>query len=340
MALIFCDSFDHYATADRLLKWTADSPNAPSIQATGRFTNALVCAGQTNGQGIRRSIGQNIVTGGMGFAYLSSAIAADIGIGMLLDSTTEQLSMTMDGTGLIQLRRGAPAGTVLATGTHPLSSGTWYYIEIKATIANAAATAEVWLNGVLEATFTGDTQNTANAFFNGIRFFNNSSTNSIRIDDHYVFDTTGSAPNNDRLGDVRVECLFPNGNGNSSQFVGSDADSTDNYLLVDDTTQDGDSTYVESSTVTDKDTYTMTDLTPGTGTVYGAQSVLFARKTDAGTRSIKSVARLSATETDSADKGLSTTYLYYPDMRETKPGGGVWTVTDVNNSEWGQKVTA
>jgi hypothetical protein len=146
--------------------------------------------------------------------------------------------------------------------------------------------------------------------------------------------------NTDFLGDVRVQALLPTGNGNSSQLVGSDGNSTDNYLLVDEVPPNEDTDYVESATVNDKDTYVFGNLTPTTGTVFGVQIVAEARKTDAGVRSFKSVARLSATEADGPDTTLSTTYAFYMDKRDTKPGGGSWTITNVNDAEFGVKVTA
>jgi hypothetical protein len=228
---------------------------------------------------------------------------------------------------------------VLATGTRVLSPAVFYFIELKATIADAGDTAVVRINGVEDINFTGDTKATANATANQIQLWNEGFVGQY-YDDLYVCDGTGGAPTDTFLGDVRVQAIFPSGNGNSSQLVGQDADSTDNYLNVDETAQDGDTTYVESSTVGNKDTYAFGNLTPTTGTVYGVQVLPFAKKTDAGTRSIVSVARLSATEVDSAAKALSTDYAYLPDIREAKPGGGTWSITNVNDAEFGIKINA
>jgi hypothetical protein len=168
--------------------------------------------------------------------------------------------------------------------------------------------------------------------------YNGSTNTSAHYDDIYICDLSGSA-NNDFLGDIKVAALFPNGNGNSSQLDGSDGNTTDNYLLVDEAAPDGDTTYVESADIGDKDTYAFENL-GNAGSVKGVQIVPRVRKTDAGERSIVSVARLSATEEDGPEKALSTSYVYLPDIREEKPGGGDWTVTDVNNAEFGVKVSA
>jgi hypothetical protein len=154
-------------------------------------------------------------------------------------------------------------------------------------------------------------------------------------------DTSGTI-NNDFKGDCRVEAIFPNGNGNSSVLVGSDGNSTDNYLLVDENPPNSDTDYVESSTVGDKDTYNYGSITSAFGVVHGVQICPFVKKTDAGVRSIANVARSSGTEADSASQALAATYGYLPTIKEDDPStpGSRWTVAGVNAAEFGVKVTA
>src|SRR4029077_1029352 len=109
-------------------------------------------------------------------------------------------------------------GTTLATGATSLLNSTWYYIEWKLTVDNTAGVSEVRINGDVEINFSGDTQATVLSSIRQFQFEGEydvfSDTGSVfSIDDIYVVDTTGSAPNNSFLGDVRVECLFPSGNG-------------------------------------------------------------------------------------------------------------------------------
>jgi hypothetical protein len=340
MALIFCDSFDHYATSTQ--KWIA-GPDAPI---------AISSAGARHGiQGLRTSnYNQSLIqtfsaraTWIVGFAYRVNSTAATYKIVTLNDSASVQAGCWINAsTGQINVVRN---GTVLGTSTTVLVPSTWYYIEFKGTIDNATGVAVLKINDTTEVSLSGiDTQNTANANANQIEiggsYGGSSSGYLLDFDDVYICDNSGGAPNNDFLGDVRVDALMPSGNGNSSNLVGSDADSTDNYLLVDEIPPNDDTDYVESATVTDEDTYVYGNLDSTSGTVYGVQIVPRARKTDAGARAIASVARLSATEVDSADKVLSSSYTYQPDVRETKPGGGAWTIADVNSAEFGVKVTA
>ena len=157
------------------------------------------------------------------------------------------------------------------------------------------------------------------------------------MDDLYWYATAGSMTH--PQGDVAVHLLLPSGNGNSSGMLGSDGNSTDNYLLVDEPGPNGDADYVSSDTPGVKDTYVMGDLIPTVGTVLGVKAVLTARKDAAGAGAIQSVYRLSGTEVDGASVALTTSHASYVDpIQTTKPGGGAWSIADVNAVEIGVKV--
>jgi len=255
---------------------------------------------------------------------------------------TAHLTVNWDGAGRIQLRRGSASGTVIATSTHtPITSGTWHYVELKCTIADSGGTAIVHLDGVEVINFTGDTKNAGtNTTVDAVSL--SGSSNGI-MDDMYLCDgvdgttlgTPQAAANNDFLGDLTVKPLRPNGNGASSQWVGSDGNSTDNYLLVNE--QPFNTTnYVASSTATDRDLYDCQDLV-GTPAVIGVQVKVYAAKSDAGTRSIKTVIR-SATPTVEASSAvaLSTSFTTLAGAIRTKdPDGTAWTASSVNTTQFG-----
>ena len=349
MALLYCDSFDHYVTADIALKYpvhtigaAADGPNI----ATGRFGNGMqmtysnVTPGATTS--VRRTIdGLSATTVIVGFAYFwTTQTTNDVTIVGLYEGTTQQITIRQNSSSQLYVARGSSA---VATMTTSLSTNVWYYVEVRAFMNDSTGTVDLHVNGSSRATFTGDTLNGGTGAVTTLQLGPAPSTSipgtlNYRIDDVYVCDTAGSAPNNTFLGDIRVEALFPNANGNSSQWVGSDSNSTDNYLLVDETAPNG-ADYVQSSTVGDKDTYNYTSITPLVGTIHGAQIVPYAAKTDAGTRTIVNVARSGSSESDSSSRTLSTTALYYPSITSLNPATGLaWTVSEINAAEFGVKV--
>lgn len=360
MALRFMDGFDHYAignvspaTHDLLKRWTAithfggGTGCQSQTVSSGRFGAGFQGSDSNCEFWLAKSLDSQ-PTWIVGLAVRWGGFTSPAGLIALNDGGTAgggntQLSLYPNTSRGLDLYRGDGITFLGGTESGILVASTWYYIELKATIDNAG-TAAVRINGASALTFSGDTQATGNASASAVLLGGDRTQSGTTIfDDVYMCDGTGGSPYNDFLGDIRVETLYPNGNGATSNFTGSDGNSTDNYLLVDEAGgHDGDTTYVESGTINDKDTYAYTNLTNSTGTVYAVQPILEARKTDAGSRSVKSVARLGGgTEEDAASaSALATGYSLYSDIRTTKPGGGSWSISDVNGSEFGIKVTA
>jgi hypothetical protein len=161
------------------------------------------------------------------------------------------------------------------------------------------------------------------------------------LDDLYVNDDSGSAPENTYFGEAFVvESMIPNGNGNSSQWVGSDGNSTDNYLLVDDSGND-DTDYVRSGLLNDLDTYAMSNLSNATGTIIRATHLFVARKDDVATRTLASTLRTNSTDYPSGtNKAMAGTYGVFVDERTINPDTSLrFTIADLNGIEYGTKVT-
>lgn len=330
------DGFDHYTTVSQRYIGVAQ---------------ALATSGGRNGNGVRSQgasfsvpiilpSSQEWYTGFAWFPGNAGDTHSFRNIIAFRDGTTLHTDLRINDTGRLFVTRNGT--TVGPTGTTVLAFGVYYYIELYMKIDDSAGAFEIRINGATEASGTGlDTRNGASAVANDIRLVNSAGGSiETRYDDWYICDASGSAPYNTFLGDVKVETIFPNGNGNTSGMTGSDGNSTDNYLLVDETAPNSDTDYVQSASVGTKDTYAMGNLATTSGTVLATMPVPFARKSDAGSRQIYSVARLSGTEEDSAAKTLLDSYTYLPDIRTTKPGGGAWTIADVNSAEFGPKVAA
>lgn len=333
MAVVFMDSFDHYATAQIPYKY--DLRNGDTIVSAGRNGTNCINLSTEVAYAIKSipSTGTTVVIGGAMYpvgptSYGNTNEVPLLGFRL---GSTDQISLRQTNTGYLTVCRNST--TAIATSTFVAPFGLWTHVQMKVLLSTSATgTVEVKANGTTIISLTNVVTATTSATVDSARI-SGLRNGGCRWDDLYVCD------GGDFLGDCRVECILPSGNGNSSQWVGSDADSTDNYALVDEASADT-ADFVESSTVSNEDTYAYGDVTPTAGTVHAVQIVPYAAKTDAGSRSIVSVARYSGSETDSSDKALSTTYTFYPDVRETKPGGGGWDITSVNGAEFGIKVTA
>jgi len=231
------------------------------------------------------------------------------------------------------------------SGANVLLEDTWYYIEIKMIKSNSSSEGDVivlvngveWINCAAGKDFS---YSSGALVTDAIRFRAYGASYDRYVDDLYVCDETGPAPHNTFLGQVKIATLYPDGNGNSSNFTGSDADSTDNYLHVDEATP-SDVDYVESDNPTDVDLFTYDDLPETPDSVLGVKLCSRVLTDEAGHRLGCNVSRINSTNYDGDDFGAGVE----PTMAETllalnPDDAAAWEEADINGIECGVKVQA
>lgn len=338
MSLRFIDSFDHYATADLNLKWTAAPNGGASISSgNGRRGAALLLSSFNS---YIAKVLDNQSTWIVGCAFKCTAFPSGGSIVSLLDAGSLQCDLRLKSDGNLAVTRN---GTTLGTGTTPLALNTYYYVELKIKINSSTGTVDVRVNGTSLISLTGqNTQATGNATANEIALgqFTAVSGVSMYYDDLYICDGAGST-NNAFLGDCRVDCYLPTGNGSNSAFTNNSGNSTNNYSHVNEASQDGDTSYVADLTVNDIDSYAITGLTHTPSSIFGLQTNIIARTDDAGARSICPLLYRSATAYAGTSVALGTSYQDKLQIYEQDPAtSAAWTKTNLNATEFGLKVTA
>lgn len=335
MSLLFMEGFDDNLAT--LGKWTA---YGTETYTTGRTGNAARWQNGTN-NAMRKvvSAADEHATMTVGFAFKPDAAFTNAQLLEFISDTSATTHIQI-GTNLnnaIVVRRGD--GTVLGTSAVDIIvPGIFVYIEAKVVLHDSTGSVVVRVNSAIVLNLTNiDTKNGGTkTVLEGFRLLNQTGQTS-QIDDVYLTNGAGVV-NVGFLGDVSVETLFPNGNGNSSQLVGSDADSVDNYLLVDETTPNT-TDYVGSGTDDQKDTYAFTNLVHTVGSIRGVQTAMYAAKSDSGARSMAKVIRSGGTDFDGADKVLSTSFAAILEINENDPNtAAAWTIANVNAAEFGVKV--
>jgi hypothetical protein len=341
MTLRFCDSFDHYVTADVLEKWTSHPGGAGTISAgNGRHGSACFrCT--SNVSGGRKTLDAQ-ATWIIGVAVKVVGFAGGIApLIALYDGGTMQCSVTLDPAGTLAVMRGASTPVTNGSALKALRLDVWHYLEWKVTIANSigASTCQVRVDGVVMITVaTGqDLQSTANASANMIQLVG---ANSIDFDDLYICDGQGSV-NNDFLGDVRVDALLPNGEGSNSAWTCSTG--TTHYSLVDEAAPNDDTDYLSSATATQRDSHAMAALpSMNSPVIKGVMLSASAKKDDAGARQIKNLVKSGATtQAGSTAHSLASSYAYYSEVFETDPDtAAAWTESGLNAIEAGVECVA
>jgi hypothetical protein len=282
-----------------------------------------------------------------GIKWIQLGIAAGV-IHFLGDSgATHHVQMRVNSFGAVEIYRGGSTntgdlGTLLASSAPGvIVVNNWYHVETKVLLSDTVGTIEVRVNGISVVTFSGDTKNAGTgSVIDFIYLGGASGTNNYagaNFDDVAIWNGAGSL-NNDFLGDCSVQTLLPTGDGNYSQWVGSDGNSVNNSLLVDEPGNPNTSDYVESGTSGNKDSYAFGDLPAGTLSVKGVVIRSYAAKSDAGAQLYRNFARISGTDYAGADKGPSVTpaYIGFSDLMEISPATSTaWTPAEVNGAEFG-----
>ena len=339
MTLRFRDSFAHYATANLASKWS-NAGWQTTIQTTGGRWGGqclLVPAG-----GAFSSLGPSVVlppaaTWYLGVALLLTGYESQQYCQLLqvFDASSPQLAITTDPNGLLQVRRGSEVGTVLWTDSVPFGLSAWHYLEFGFTVG-ATGSFEVRVDGVTRSGVqSANTQATTNASASQFRLGAHMGVSQY-CNDLYILDNAGTV-NNTFLGDVRVQALMPSADGDLSQLTPSSG--TTHCNLVNEIPPDGDTSYVSSPTPGNVDLYQLADLAAVSGSVFDIAVYSFARKDDAGTRTVSDVIKTGGVEYDGAAQALGTSYTYLTEHWELNPATGVaWTIADVNALQAGVKV--
>lgn len=364
MSLIFCDSFDHYVTADIAEKWNSSSGGTPSTMTIsagtgGRASASLRFSINTGADSPALFLIPTIPTPSgatcvVGFRFKASALTLDT-------STTEGtgtaviLSIRSAGATHVWFRLN-PAGTmsvlrgttVLATSTTAIATGVFYYMEFRVVISDTVGVVQYRVDGLLDATLDISSQDTNSGGANtwdGLKIGQwscASGTPVLDYDDLYLLDgvdsTITGAPNNDFLGDVRIDPLYGTADGNHQDSTPSTG--TDQYAMVDETAPNDDTDY-NTLTAAGKDTFVMQNAPVSGASIFGVQINMHAKKADAGIATMRALARVAGTTYNASTVNPADGYLYKRGIFNGNPAdGAAWETADIDAAEFGyERVT-
>lgn len=337
MALRWVEGFESYSNLISYLPFRYASFVGPSssFQPGRAIGNAL----QFNGTNLTTPNLGNQATYYVGFAFKNVNLgASNINMPVLFiqDSGTTQVSLTFNpSTGLFSAFSGA---TLLGTGTFNLTPGFWYYIEIGVFVNATIGTVTTKVNTVTDVTFTGNTQQSGNAFANTMQFRGPAAVGlggSYQIDDIYILDSTGAA-NNTFLGDMKVEGIQVIDTGFHTAW-GVNVPATPNYQAVQ-VLNDG--LYVLSNTPGQIDTYECNGLNHITSGIAGVSAIYWTRNTDSQQHVIASLVRQGGVDYVGPSLTVNNTaWRAYQTIWEQDPSTvAAWTVPGVGTAEFGEKL--
>lgn len=336
----FCDSFDHYVTADIGSKWTRLSGTPTIVASSGRRSTSCLRFTAVSGA-VHKGLTSS-TTAVIRFAVKVSSLTFRVFLCEFQDAVNTHVLFTIETDGSLKAWLGSGAGDYCGSGSAPsgalgasaaglINTGSYYHLELKVTVNNTTGVVEARVNGTAVIDLSNqDTQNAGTTAITQIGLGGATLANTD-IDD--VMITWNSST---FLGDVRVDVLYPTAEGNSSAWTPSTG--TDNSANIDETAPNSDTDY-NSSAGTDTDTH-VTQNVPSGASVKGVQVCQYSKKTDAAACSVAPVIRHSGTDYAGDAVALSTTYGFQTQGYLTNPGTAIaWTETEVNNAEFGYKRT-
>lgn len=333
-----------------LLEVTGTASGTASISTSNNHSGGAAAIGTTGGASARIQVYKDIT--GVTEFYLR--------FWMRVGSTNTRDHFELFDSGgtnrILRLNWGAGSVITVLSGNSSSNLGTssvnfavadtYMMVEVHFLLHGSSGSIEIKLDGVSAFTYSGNTN--PNSVSSCVRFqwqvdSTARSGETYWLDDVAINDTSGGVDDS-WCGDGYVVALNPNGNGNSSQFVGSDGNSTDNYLLVDEAVSNDDTDYVQSATVTDKDLYALSNL----ATLASGWSVkrlwvgVIAKRANAAVSgSLKTGIRSSTTESFDSGTALGTTYQFVSGTEHTvnPHTTAAWSESEVNALEAGIEVS-
>lgn len=306
-----------------------DANSSTTINAgTGRSGGKSI-RGTGNLTGVTKTIGANVATLNVAFAYNQTTLATASGLLLQFqDAGTLQCNLKLLADGTIQALRNN--STLLgASSAGAVVGSTYSHIECAITISATVGAIQVWVNSVSVLNLTGlNTKQTANATVSG---FTTATTGSVTDWCDFIWGTT-------RITDLVVDCQMPTGAGSHTDFTPSTGA---NWQNVDEVPPNTDTDYNETATVGAIDSFAHAAISGAPSSIAAVIVQVRARNTAVGSGSIAPFLRSGSTDSAGTDVALNTTYKTFQSVYPTDPDtGSAWaSASAVNAAEIGYKKT-
>jgi hypothetical protein len=356
------DGFEQYGAAAQMLEgvgggaaWSENSGWTLSTTSPATGTYHMRMTPVSNGsRKLRRIFGQAKQITGFGYRFNiadlpdSEGLTSGGGAVIMADirdvSNDSHFVIIMGTDGSVQALRGANitnqelGGTVLGRSDPCIAAGGYHHFEMKSKIDNSTGYIEVRINEVTVLNLTGiDTQSTVNATAaqvvigqsGGPTTTGNPSFTTFDMDDVYAWDDDSSDAENtvvDFIGDKG--CYYLPVDGDTAEADWTLSTGFSGFALLDEVPPSG-TDYVSDTTGAARSIFTVAALPGGVAEVIAMMPVIYARKEDSGSVSIRGGVVVGVDESYSPTNSPSTAYAYMePGPKTIDPDTGVaWANT-------------
>lgn len=258
-----------------------------------------------------------------------------------------ETAITIDTNGSIKAYRGDKVTQLATTDANVFTRDKWHWIEFYYDMSSSNGTIDVWLDNKQVLTVTGaNTKQNPNGQDNiyTVTYAGEWDDGVTVNDDFYIMDTSGSAPYNNRLGDLRISTVYPNADvgGSNSSFTSTNAGS--HFAAVNDAISGYNTNkylYANAANIGDKELFNNSGLTGSPNTIFAVGVLNITTKSDVGNGSIQNVL---VANNDVTYTGNSQ-YQFYGSWTSTRTTftnnpatGSLWKNSEIANSKFGVAV--
>lgn len=304
----------------------------------GRSLACINTSGTTSFSGLRKPIG-DVAKPIVGFHMLMPNDGTRSRIcgfknGNLLGGVTDDIMLIMNEQRGITLTNTGMSTVYAASEGSIVFPGVWYFLEIMADYATKQCTVRLNEDTIIPAAPFPSARTTVNLFdFMGRDSF---SATAKLYDNLYILDgATGGAPFTDFLGEIAVITSRPDADTVANEMTVNGSAEPEHYKVVDDDFSN-DADYLSADTEGLEEWFSVTDLPIDTLAVYAVAAAPRLRK-GAGPARYRTMVRIgdSGTPHINDDRSSSAAFSTVLDIMSERPGGGTWTVEDVNDLQIG-----
>jgi hypothetical protein len=332
--LIACDGFDsNTATGDLNKKWGFVQAPWQYASGVGKFGGGAAVAATTGGGKLARTPGiLTNLTNTHGFWLKTSgtpAAAATIEAVTDVNFNNQNAPLQLQTNGTLSL-----LGPATTTGTINVCDGNWHWVEIKRFYAPGSASFVIYVDTIAQGSTGGNASGSP-----GTYDFISAAGITIWIDDDILYDDSTGVPTsaNFPIGPRQISTLRPTSDGVCTFSTLSAG--TSHYALVNETSPDGDASYVQDGTSGDQDLLNFTSLGYTPASITAVMGNIYVDNPSGGLINNQLVCKSGATTAISAGANTPTIYVTRQAAFNVDPNtSAAWTAAGVNAAQFGYKV--
>jgi len=268
----------------------------------------------------------------------SSGAVANTYLFVARSNTGIEATVTVELDGTVKVYRG-DKGTLLGNSASGVfTRNTWTWLDIYYKMDTTTGGVEVWIDNSRVVSVTGANTkqfgSTSNTIISSVTI---ATAGTASNDDYYILDTTGAAPWNTRLGDVRIANIVPSSDVPGANS-GTPSTGTAHWSTVDELPYNTtDYVYIPNSSGS-LERFNKTSLPSLPNTILAIAPAVWAKKSDAGIANLHNIliSNSSGYQVNGNTVSITTGFVRYRDSYTTNPETSAqWTNANVANLQLG-----